>query len=72
MYRLVVFRRYRFSRVRHGKPFNKTQRGAQRRAERRFKTEQREADYVELPFNSPAPLFSRREYWRAIDAGLLL
>ena len=37
---VITFRRYRLSRVRHEKPFNKTKRGAQRRAERHFKMEQ--------------------------------
>lgn len=42
----VVYRSYRFS-PRHLAPFNKTKRGQQRRAERRFKVEQRGFEYVQ-------------------------
>jgi hypothetical protein len=36
----IVYRRYQLSPVRHPIPFNKTQRGKARRAERKFKLQQ--------------------------------
>lgn len=57
----VVHRRYQLSRVHHPRPFNKTQRGKARRAERRFRMEQREADYdaTASPFVPTEPLHHR-------------
>lgn len=62
--KLVVYKRYVLSRVRHDEPFNKTQRGKARRAERRFKLEQREAGYdaTDYPFNPAANLHRKTRY----------
>ena len=65
----VVHRTYHISPVRHAGPFNKSERGRARRAERRFKMEQRDFDHYELQPHEP--LFSRKDYWRAIDMGLI-
>jgi hypothetical protein len=63
---LVVHKRYRLSQVRHQAPFNKTERGAKRRAERRLRLKQREIDWsvVDFSYIPAAPLHSRKDYWR--------
>lgn len=63
---LIVYKFCRLSLVRHPAPFNKTGRGAKRRAERRLRLKQREIDWsvVDFPYIPATPLHSRKDYWR--------
>lgn len=54
---------------RHPEPFNKTERGNQRRAARRFKIASRDFEFHNI--NDHAPAMSRKEYWRAVDVGII-
>ncbi len=47
---------------RHATPFNKSQRGKARRAERKFKLQQAECAEMEFPYVPSMPLHNRKEH----------